>query len=427
MNNLKLKIQNSKLTPRSEFSRNVLTLMTGTTIAKAIPIAISPILTRIYTPEDFGVFALFISITSILATIANGRYELAIMLPKKDEDAINIFALGFIITCIMTIITFILVLIFNDYFTNLLGNKEIGFWLYFMPLALFFSGLSNILNYFNNRRKNYKDLRNATILKSIILAVVQISVGFIKGGAIGLISGSLLSNMFANMKLARNILKDKMLLSKIKKVKIITLSKKYKDFPKFSMPAGLLNSSATNLNNTLIPTFFSLTTLGFYSLVGKVLSMPSSLISGSIGQVFFQQASYEKKKTGSAHKVFKQTTIRLILLAIPIFTILYFTVEDIFTILFGEKWSVAGTYAKILIPLFFVQFVVSPLTLMNVINKKNKLLFKWQSGLMFLYLLCYFLSNNYSFNFIDFLKTMVYIISIYYIFCFYLIFKYSKD
>ncbi|MEA1954756.1 MAG: hypothetical protein U9O24_10240 [Campylobacterota bacterium] len=76
----------SKLKPKSEFSRNVLTLMTGTTIAQAIPIAISPILTRIYTLEDFGIFALFIAITAIFGSIANGRYELAIMLPKKDNN-----------------------------------------------------------------------------------------------------------------------------------------------------------------------------------------------------------------------------------------------------------------------------------------------------------------------------------------------------
>ena len=82
----------TKLKPKSEFTRNVLTLMTGTTIAQAIPIAISPILTRLYTPKDFGVLALFVAITSIFGSIANGRYELAIMLPKKDEDAINIFA-----------------------------------------------------------------------------------------------------------------------------------------------------------------------------------------------------------------------------------------------------------------------------------------------------------------------------------------------
>ena len=137
----------NKFKPKSEFSKNVLTLMTGTTIAQAIPIAISPILTRIYTPEDFGVFALFIAITAILGTVANARYELAIMLPKKDEDAINIFALGFIITCFISLILLILVVIFNDYFTKLFGNDEISFWLYFVPITVFFSGLFNILNY----------------------------------------------------------------------------------------------------------------------------------------------------------------------------------------------------------------------------------------------------------------------------------------
>ena len=92
----------NKLKPKSEFTRNVLTLMTGTTIAQAIPIVISPILTRIYTPEDFGLFALFIAITSVFGSIATGRYELAIMLPNKDENAINILALGLIIPAIVT-------------------------------------------------------------------------------------------------------------------------------------------------------------------------------------------------------------------------------------------------------------------------------------------------------------------------------------
>lgn len=107
---------------KSEFTKNIVTLITGTAFAQAIPIAISPILTRIYTPEDFGIFALFIAIISILGSIATARYELAIMLPKKDEDAINIFALCFIITCIISLLLFILVFLLNDYFKLLLGN-----------------------------------------------------------------------------------------------------------------------------------------------------------------------------------------------------------------------------------------------------------------------------------------------------------------
>ena len=142
--------------PLSEFNRNVLTLMTGTTIAQAIPIAISPILTRIYTPEDFGVLALFVAITSIFGSIANGRYELAIMLPKKDENAINIFALGLIITFSMSFILLVLVVLFNEQITELLKNDEISVWLYFVPIAVLFIGLYNMLAYYNNRKKYYK-------------------------------------------------------------------------------------------------------------------------------------------------------------------------------------------------------------------------------------------------------------------------------
>ena len=87
----------NKLKPKSEFSRNVVTLMTGTTIAQAIPIAISPILTRIYTPEDFGVFAVYLSILTIVAVVATGKYELAIMLPEEENDALNLVSLSILL------------------------------------------------------------------------------------------------------------------------------------------------------------------------------------------------------------------------------------------------------------------------------------------------------------------------------------------
>ncbi len=352
----------NKLKPKSEFSRNVLTLMTGTTIAQAIPIAISPILTRIYTPEDFGVFALFIAITAILGTVANARYELAIMLPKKDEDAINIFALGFIITCLISLILLILVVIFNSYFTKLLDNDEIGFWLYFVPVAVFFTGIYNILNYFNNRKKNYKDLRNATILKSIVLAIVQLSIGFIKSGASGLISGQLLSNMFANMKLARNILKDKVLVSKISKIKMIVLAKRYKDFPKHGMASSLFDNLSLQLPSILIPKIFSFSISGYFFFANKIVNLPSALISGSIGQVYLQKITENKNNGIEIFPIFKNTITKLFFIALPITIIGYITSPYIFPLLFGEKWKISGEIAQYLFLIFIIRFCVSPLS-----------------------------------------------------------------
>ena len=122
--------------------------MTGTIIAQAIPIAISPILTRIYRPEDFGLYAIFVAIITILGTVVSGRYELAIMLPKKDEDAINIFALGILITVCMTAFITILVVALNDFIVSLLNNQEIRYWLYLVPDSVFFVGCFNLLSYF---------------------------------------------------------------------------------------------------------------------------------------------------------------------------------------------------------------------------------------------------------------------------------------
>jgi O-antigen/teichoic acid export membrane protein len=192
--------------PKSEFSRNILTLMTGTIIAQAIPIAISPILTRIYRPEDFGLYAIFVAIITILGSVASGRYELAIMLPKKDEDAINIFALGILITVGMTAFITILVVVLNDFIVSLLNNQEIGFWLYFIPVSVFFVGCFNLLNVFNNRCENYIDIKNSQILKSTTSVIVQLLVGLIKQGVTGLISGQILSQAIANMQLLKNII-----------------------------------------------------------------------------------------------------------------------------------------------------------------------------------------------------------------------------
>ena len=386
------------LKPKSEFNRNILTLMTGSTIANAIPVAISPILTRIYSPEDFGLLALFLAVTTIFGTIVNGRYELAIMLPKKDEDAINIVALGFIIMSLITLILFVIVIIFNEKIVHLLSNKDIGTWLYIVPLSIFLIGLFNLLNYFNNRKKHYKDIAKANIIKSITMVTFQIVVGYLREGAAGLISGQIASQMTANMKLLTNIIKNKLLLSKISKKKILQVAKRYKEFPKFSIAGALANKATGNLTNILISIFYNVSTLGFYSLVQRVLGVPSVLIGNSIGQVFFEEASKEKQLTGKAVKVFKSTVKKLFIIGAPSFGILFFIVEDLFAFVFGEEWRVAGGYARIMIPVFFIGFIVSTVSIVDSIFEKLFFYLCLQIGYLVSMTIALYLFKNYQFE-----------------------------
>ena len=170
--------------------------------------AITPILTRLYTPEDFGLLAVFVALTAILGSISSGRYELAIMLPENDEDSINIAALCFLLSISLSIIILIIITAFSGTIVNLLDNKGIKNWLYLVPFVVLMTGFRNTLNYLNTRKVLYKDIAKANIYKSVGLASVQLGVGFVKSGVTGLISGQVIANIISNYQLAKNVFKN---------------------------------------------------------------------------------------------------------------------------------------------------------------------------------------------------------------------------
>jgi O-antigen/teichoic acid export membrane protein len=386
-----------RLKPKSEFSRNVLTLMTGTTIAQAIPIAITPILTRMYTPEDFGFLALFASLIALLGSIANGRYELAIMLPQEDEDAINIAALGLLIAFVASIILLIPVIFFNDQITSLLDNQEIGFWLYFVPFVVLMTGLHNVLNYLNNRKKLYIDISKAKVYRATVKASVELGFGFIKSGATGLISGQVISQVVANYRLAKNT-KEHYDLTKIKKTEIKRLSKRYINFPKFSIWATLANNLSHHTTSIVIPIFYSVATLGFYSLAQRMLGLPSVLIGSAISQVFFKEASDEKQKTGNVINSFDKAVKKLLMISVPFFGLLMVVVEDLFALVFGEEWRIAGIYTMYLIPMFAVRFVVSAVSPVDTVMEKQKYFLYFNVVLMITTLALIFIAGSWAFT-----------------------------
>jgi len=363
-----------KFKPRSEFSRNVLTLMTGTTIAQAIPIAISPILTRIYTPDDFGVFALYMSIASIMAAIATGRYELAIMLPKKDEDAINIVALSIIISFFVSFIALLVVSVFNFQITNLLGKPEISNWLYFIPITVLLTGVYQSFNYWSNRKKQYERLATSRIVQSGTTTTTNLGMGFGGFGASGLIVGGMVGQGVATSILAKMVWReDKDKFKKIRRLKIFALIKKYKKLPILNLPNALIDSFRLSGISILIAKFFTTATLGQFTLAWKMVQTPMSLIGSSISQVFFQKLSSSNKN--ELNSIVKKFIIKATIIASPIFLIIYFFAVDIFTIVFGENWKLAGEAASVMSPWLFLNFLSAPMAnVFIVLNKQEVVL-----------------------------------------------------
>ena len=361
----------NKLKPKSEFSRNVLTLMTGTTIAQAIPIAISPILTRIYTPEDFGVFALYMSIASILSVVATGRYEMAIMLPKKEVDVKSIVKLIMILLLTITFITFLIVFFFNQTITNLFENPEISNWLYFLPISIFLVGLYQVYNYLLIREKNFKRLSTNKVIVSSVNASTQLVYGVVVSNGFGLLFGNIIGYIISIYFIIKSKVVNRYFHFKDNSIKEV--AKEYQNFPKYDVPSVLVNVVANQLPLLALGKFFGLGVVGFYSLVYKVLMMPISLLSGTVLDVFKQRATEDYNKYGNCKDIYIKTFKSLVLLGIVPFAILGIFAPEIFAFVFGENWRVAGKFAQIMTPMMFLKFITSPLSYTFFIVSKQKL------------------------------------------------------
>jgi O-antigen/teichoic acid export membrane protein len=367
-----------------------------------------------------------VAITAIFGVIANGRYELAIVLPEKDEDAVNITALSILIALLVSVFLLINVLLFNDLIVDLIGNEEIGAWLYFVPLVVLFIGIFNALNYLNTRMKRFGVIAQVKVIKLLSLSVVQVGLGFLKAGALGLISGQIISHVFSNLRLTKVLLENRKLFANVNKENIVEQLIRYRKFLKFSVWATLSNTLSHQLTRIFISSLYSTSVLGYYALVQRILGMPITVISNSIGQVFFQDANSELKKSGNAHRAYKLTFIKLFVLGVFFFGVLFFVVEQLIAFVFGQDWLVAGTYAKYLIPLMFVRFVVSPLTLINIIYEKQNIDLIWQILLLFLSVSVFLTSKVFNLDITHFLILYSLVISIHYLIMAVISYKVSK-
>jgi lipopolysaccharide exporter len=358
---------------KESFAFDVLTLAGGTTFAQILMILSAPVLTRLYGPEDFGVWTLYISITSIISVIACMRYEYSIMLPESDEEAVNLFGLSFLAVLFVSGLTFPIIWYFKETIINILNSQQIGDYLWLVPPFIFVNGLFLALNNWNSRTKLFKRLSLSRVFSSVSSTTTQVGLGFAeKIGAGGLIAGSLAGQSIATFALGGQIWRDdrKLIVKSLRWKKVYEGFKKYHKFSLIDTWAALMNSVSWQLPAFLLSAFFTPAVVGFYSLGFRLLQLPMSFIGGSISQVFFQRASRalsEGTLPSLVENVFRMLVI------IGMFPILILTIvgSDVFTVIFGKAWAEAGVYAQILSLWAFIWFISSPLTTIYVVVEKT--------------------------------------------------------
>lgn len=373
--------------------------MTGTIIAQAIPVLSTPILTRLYSPQDFGIFAVYMSILAIMGIFATGRYEIAIMQPKLHKNADQLLWLALLVSLIISLVGLVFIIFFKEYVIKLLGNPNNENIVYMIPLSIMLVTLYNGLTQWLNRNKHYKQMSFNRISQSLLLALFSIIFIAInnKIAEIGLLLAHTIAYSISFYLLYKS--KSLQKLTKFKFKNMLILAKKYDRYPKIDLFASGFNILAQQSPVLFLTAFMGAIYAGPYYMVERLLALPVGILSSSIGSVFREQATYEKHQSGGYDKIFIATLKKLFFFGFPIFLILFFLSPYLFVWFLGDKWVEAGKYAQILIPMFFFKFLVSPLSYSFYISDKldydlyGQILFFL--GIAFSFAIGYFYDNVY--------------------------------
>ncbi|WP_346817708.1 oligosaccharide flippase family protein [Bacillus paramobilis] len=354
------------------FLNSILTMMTGTVLAQIITLLSTFLLSRLYGPADFGELALFISLSGIVGIISSFSYELAIVIPKKDEEAFSIVFIGFIIVLIVTVVTSLVIGLSYFYYGQ--DRSWNSIWLIMFPINIFFMGIYQILNYWSTRQKRFRLLSNSKIVQSfgivgfqLVLGmyVIKDSIGLIVGQTVGQILGVFVIIVFT-LKRDRLFFKKEFNWEAIKGI-----LKKYKDFPIYSTPSNLLNYFSQQLPILILSFFFGSVISGYYSMAYRLLAAPMSLIGSSVAQVFFPTASKIKNKKNMGNFTFEIFKTLFVIGQLP-FCILIIIAPELISLFLGDKWIVSGEYLQWLSLWLLFVFITSPISQLYAILAKQR-------------------------------------------------------
>lgn len=347
---------------KSEFARHVGTLATGTVLAQAIIIGVYPILTRIYSPENYAALALFAAIAYSLAPGISGRYDLAMVVQKEDADRRLLLALSFYVAIPFCLTIMIVLVIFQDFFSSFLNATSLGFWLLLAPVALLISASDTIFRRYATTQKDYALLGKTAVLHALLVSSMSIVFGLLGLSGHGMILSSLLGAIIALLFLCfayREVLQQ---VNWLELRKIIFLAVKHKAYPLVNAPSSFLDGMLLSLPVFFLTKYFPEAIVGYYALLTRVAAAPLSVVSGAVSQVHLKKIADLIHDGGDGAQYLKKITKVMCLIVLGPVIIFMLAAPSLFAFLFGESWRQAGELLVILMPSIALRFVVSPLS-----------------------------------------------------------------
>jgi lipopolysaccharide exporter len=362
---------------RSPFIRDTSTLVAGTAVAHLINLALMPILTRLYTSDQFGTFSLYMVVLSIGAVMACLSYEPALVLPGEDQEAEDLLGALIGLAVIMAAVSLLIVLLLRKELAGLLNAPNLFDPLLWLPLNLLTIGLYQAFNYRSIRYRRFQRLSLSRGLQAGVTDGLQIGGGMAGGGVHSLVLGQIVGQVTASCVLASG---GGPAPSAGERKKPFALSRyfpllvRYRNFPLYSTWGTLMNVAASQNVPVILSMSFGTMITGYYFMAVRLVSAPMSLIGNALGQVLLQRASKELTEKGNVSQLVAKTISRSLLLWVPVFLLVAWVAPGLISIYLGSEWNTSGCYVRALTPLFFLQILTSPISVVLIALQKQRVI-----------------------------------------------------
>lgn len=361
----------SRIAPKSGLARKVAQVASGAVIGQAAVILASPLLSRLYDPSDFGLFATYFAVVSLLTPAVSMRIPLAIVVPKLDAEAHDIVRLVLVTTLGGVVLLEGLVWLVGPDLLATLNAAGLRGLLWLAPIAAFLGANQESASYWAIRHERFGRVATTRGLMGITKASSQVAMGFVKGiSVMGLILGDLVGRVVAIVALW---FRGGLSLRRASESSLVTLAKRYKSFALFSGPAAILNSTGRQLTPLLIAAYFGMEVAGWFGLAQRVVAVPLALLGQAIAQVYIGAVGRLAREDPKALlRLYRRISLKLLLIGAVPLGLVAAGGPPLFELVFGPEWGEVGVYVRLLIVMYIIQFVVFPLSqTLNVLERQS--------------------------------------------------------
>ena len=353
--------------------RSVAKLLSANVVAQAIGLLVYPLLTRMYSPEDFGLLNLFVSISSVLAILSTAEYQYAIVLPREDSDARSM-----VHVCILLLLgttgLLLITLPFSNWIARLFQTPALESYYMWMPLAVLGLGLWNILNYWYIRHKMFARISGYQMSQSVLVATSKLGFGYagaLQGGLIYSMVIAPIVSIILSMILAFRTCIRSLLAVDLQGIK--QAARTYRNFPLFTMPRSFINALAGQLPVLLLTPIFGTEQVGFWGMAILLGFVPINMITKAIYQVMYQHITERVHASRPVQDVLWKFIIGCTTIATPLFIGIAFVLPETTAWLLGEEWYVSGEYVRWMLPWLFFSLLTGSLCFLSDVFFQQKI------------------------------------------------------